>query len=140
MYYTYIIQCKDSSFYTGITTNNDRRITEHKNKTKRCAKYTYTHDIDKLVALWQSENRSTASKLEYQIKKLNKKDKIKLIKENQFDLLPMLDKTSYKRITDGNNHYIDVHINRLRRRFENNPDFKIITVRGLGYKVIKNEK
>lgn len=35
---------------------------------------------------------------------------------------------------------IDVHINRLRRRFENNPDFKIITVRGLGYKVIKNEK
>lgn len=35
---------------------------------------------------------------------------------------------------------IDVHINRLRRRFENNPDFKIVTVRGLGYKVIKNEK
>lgn len=35
---------------------------------------------------------------------------------------------------------IDVHINRLRRRFENNPDFKIVTVRGLGYKVVKNEK
>lgn len=34
---------------------------------------------------------------------------------------------------------IDVHINRLRRHFENNPDFKIVTVRGLGYKVIKNE-
>lgn len=30
---------------------------------------------------------------------------------------------------------IDVHINRLRRRFEDNPDFEIITVRGLGYKV-----
>lgn len=35
---------------------------------------------------------------------------------------------------------IDVHINRLRRRFENNPDFKIVTVRGLGYKVVKNEE
>ena len=34
---------------------------------------------------------------------------------------------------------IDVHINRLRRHFDNNPDFKIITVRGLGYKVTKNE-
>lgn len=34
---------------------------------------------------------------------------------------------------------IDVHINRLRRHFENNPDFKIVTVRGLGYKVVKNE-
>ena len=35
---------------------------------------------------------------------------------------------------------IDVHINRLRRHFENNPDFNIVTVRGLGYKVVKNEK
>lgn len=29
---------------------------------------------------------------------------------------------------------IDVHVNRLRRRFPDNPDFEIITVRGLGYK------
>lgn len=35
---------------------------------------------------------------------------------------------------------IDVHINRLRRHFENNPDFRIVTVRGLGYKVVKNEE
>ena len=34
---------------------------------------------------------------------------------------------------------IDVHINRLRRNFENNPDFTIVTVRGLGYKAVKNE-
>lgn len=31
---------------------------------------------------------------------------------------------------------IDVHINRLRRRFEGNPDFEILTVRGLGYKAV----
>lgn len=31
---------------------------------------------------------------------------------------------------------IDVHINRLRRRFEHNPDFEILTVRGLGYKAV----
>ena len=34
---------------------------------------------------------------------------------------------------------IDVHINRLRRRFENKPDFEIITVRGLGYKAVMKE-
>lgn len=34
---------------------------------------------------------------------------------------------------------IDVHINRLRRNFENNHDFTIVTVRGLGYKAVKNE-
>lgn len=31
---------------------------------------------------------------------------------------------------------IDIHINRLRRHFENNPDFQIITIRGLGYKAV----
>jgi two-component system OmpR family response regulator len=34
--------------------------------------------------------------------------------------------------TDG--HTLNVHINRLRERFRDNPDFEIITVRGLGYK------
>jgi len=32
---------------------------------------------------------------------------------------------------------VDVHINRLRDRFRENKDFEIITVRGLGYKVVK---
>lgn len=32
---------------------------------------------------------------------------------------------------------IDVHINRLRDRFRDNPDFEIITVRGIGYKAVK---
>jgi len=31
---------------------------------------------------------------------------------------------------------IDVHINRLRRNFNNNNDFEIVTVRGLGYKAV----
>ena len=31
---------------------------------------------------------------------------------------------------------VDVHINRLREKFKNNPDFEIITVRGLGYKAV----
>lgn len=32
---------------------------------------------------------------------------------------------------------INTHINRLRDKFEDNPDFKIITIRGLGYKAVK---
>ena len=34
-------------------------------------------------------------------------------------------------------HTVDVHIGRLRERFKNNNDFKIITMRGVGYKVVK---
>jgi len=33
---------------------------------------------------------------------------------------------------------IDVHINRLRERFRENPDFEIITVRGIGYKAVSS--
>lgn len=36
---------------------------------------------------------------------------------------------------------VDTHINRLRDKFKTNPDFEIVTIRGLGYKAVKkNEK
>lgn len=38
---------------------------------------------------------------------------------------------------ESDTHTVDVHIGRLRDRFRSNPDFKIITMRGVGYKVIK---
>ncbi len=38
--------------------------------------------------------------------------------------------------TESDERTVDVHINRLRDRFKNNPDFEIITVRGLGYKAV----
>ena len=34
-------------------------------------------------------------------------------------------------------HTVDVHIGRLRERFRDNPDFKIVTIRGVGYKVVR---
>ena len=39
--------------------------------------------------------------------------------------------------SESDTHTIDVHIARLRDRFKDNTDFKIITMRGIGYKVIK---
>ena len=39
--------------------------------------------------------------------------------------------------SDSDTHTVDVHIGRLRDRFRDNPDFKIVTMRGVGYKVIK---
>ena len=39
--------------------------------------------------------------------------------------------------SDTDTHTVDVHIGRLRERFRDNPDFKIVTMRGVGYKVVK---
>ena len=41
--------------------------------------------------------------------------------------------------SDSDDHTISVHISRLRERFDSWPEFSIETVRGLGYKVVKNE-
>lgn len=39
--------------------------------------------------------------------------------------------------SDSDTHTVDVHIGRLRERFRDNADFKIVTMRGVGYKVVK---
>lgn len=39
--------------------------------------------------------------------------------------------------TESDTHTVDVHIGRLRERFRDNKDFSIVTMRGVGYKVVK---
>jgi len=39
--------------------------------------------------------------------------------------------------SDSDTHTVDVHIGRLRDRFRDSKDFKIVTIRGVGYKVVK---
>ena len=80
MYYTYMLRCLDNSIYTGITTDLERRITEHIERSNKCAKYTQSHQGKKLEIAWESENRVLASKLEYYLKTLPKAKKEILIK------------------------------------------------------------
>ncbi len=42
--------------------------------------------------------------------------------------------------SESDTHTVDVHISRLRDRFKDNPDFSIVTMRGVGYKVVKTQK
>ena len=79
MYYIYMLRCEDNSIYTGITVDVERRMEEHFNKNKKCAKYTSSHQAKKLEAVWKTENKSLASKLEFNIKKLKKVEKEEII-------------------------------------------------------------
>ena len=81
MYYIYMLRCEDNSIYTGITTDIEKRMTEHFTRNEKCAKYTMTHHAKKLERYFTAENRKSASKLEYHIKRLKKADKEALIKE-----------------------------------------------------------
>ena len=99
-YYVYMLRCEDNSIYTGITNDFNRRINEHISKDKKCAKYTLNHNVVKVEALWQTENRVLASKLEFWIKKLSKVQKEELIKTNNLDTLfsEKLETQKYERI------------------------------------------
>lgn len=104
MYYTYMLRCEDNTVYTGIAADFRKRMGEHFGKTDKCAKYTRTHTAQKLEAVWQSENRSSASRLEFYIKKLSKRQKENLISNNDFDVFSdKIDKEKYTRVilTDG---------------------------------------
>lgn len=77
MYFIYILECSDDTFYTGITTNLDRRLKEH-NNSKLGAKYTRARRPVKLVYSQEFIDRSNASKEEARIKKLSRQQKIDL--------------------------------------------------------------
>lgn len=78
MYFVYILECADQTFYTGITTDLDRRIKEH-NSSKLGAKYTKVRRPVKLVYSKEFINRSEASIEEARIKKLSKIEKHNLL-------------------------------------------------------------
>ena len=81
MYFIYMLRCEDNSIYTGITTDLNNRMREHFLKEDKCAKYTLRHSAIKLERVFQTDNRSNASKLEYHIKRLSKNEKEKLIED-----------------------------------------------------------
>ena len=77
MYFTYIIRCNDDSLYTGYTTDIYRRIEEHK-KGINC-KYSRAKGFKNLEIYFTLDSKSSAMKLEYYIKKLNRNKKLWLI-------------------------------------------------------------
>jgi putative endonuclease len=78
MYFVYILQCGDSTLYTGITTDVSRRLREHKAGTG--GHYTRAHGAQKMLYSETASNRSAASKREVEIKKMTRADKLKLAK------------------------------------------------------------
>ncbi|MDA8611378.1 GIY-YIG nuclease family protein [Candidatus Pacebacteria bacterium] len=81
MYFVYLLQCKDKSIYTGITTDVERRLKEHKEGT--ASKYTKAHKAVKMLYTEKQKDRSSASKREAEIKKWSREMKLEFVKENK---------------------------------------------------------
>ncbi|MCH9644007.1 MAG: GIY-YIG nuclease family protein [Gammaproteobacteria bacterium] len=85
-YYIYILECSNGNYYTGYTTDLERRYQEHLDGSDKC-KYTRSFPPLRIAQYWEiSGSASDAMKLEYAIKKLSKREKKSLI-ENPDTLL-----------------------------------------------------
>jgi putative endonuclease len=77
IYYIYIVQCADGTLYTGCANDLERRIEKH--NLGRGAKYTRGRSPVKLVYFEQFKSQTKALQREYEIKQLNRAEKIALI-------------------------------------------------------------
>ncbi|MBI2026172.1 MAG: GIY-YIG nuclease family protein [Candidatus Levybacteria bacterium] len=77
-YFVYIFKCSDGSFYTGITSDIEKRLKQHNGLLKGGAKYTRGKGPVVLKHFEKFETRGQALKREAEIKKLKKTEKEKL--------------------------------------------------------------
>ena len=77
MWFVYILQCSDGSFYTGATNNLKKRFLAHKNGEG--GYYTRSHKVIKIIYSEKLATRSQALKKEAQIKSWPRKKKIKFL-------------------------------------------------------------
>jgi predicted GIY-YIG superfamily endonuclease len=77
VWFLYILQCCDGSFYTGVTTDIDRRIREHQEGT--ASRYTRTRRPVVLVYREECGSRSRSLARECAVKSLSRRRKEELI-------------------------------------------------------------
>lgn len=75
--YTYMLECRDGSLYTGWTNNLEKRVACH--NAGKGGKYTASRLPVKLVYYETFETKQEAMRREYAIKQLSRKEKIKLV-------------------------------------------------------------
>lgn len=81
-WFVYVIETECGVFYTGITTDVERRFLEHqgaRDGNKRGAKYFRARIPRRVVYTEVCEGRSAASKREYEIKAMSRRQKLALI-------------------------------------------------------------
>lgn len=78
-HYVYVLVCADGTYYTGYTTNPERRVAEH--NAGEGAKYTCGRTPVDLVHVESFDDQGTALSREYEIKSLSRAEKERLVGE-----------------------------------------------------------
>ncbi|AJJ20729.1 MULTISPECIES: GIY-YIG nuclease family protein [Yersinia] len=88
LWHLYLLRTPTGMLYTGITTDVTRRLAQH--QVGKGAKALRGKGELTLVFQCEAGDRSTALKLEYRVKQLNKQQKEKLVVSQPSSLLSLL--------------------------------------------------
>lgn len=94
IFYVYILECADGSYYIGVTNELNKRVNEHQ-IGKHPGSYTYERRPVELVFYTSFTDPENAINFEKKIKGWSRAKKKALIDEN-YDLLPLLAKKKFK--------------------------------------------
>lgn len=78
MWFVYVLECSDGSFYTGYSDDPKKRLLEH--QLGKGGRYTRSHKPIRIVYQEQLPSKSEALKREFEIKSWSRKKKINLLK------------------------------------------------------------
>ena len=78
-HYVYILKCADGTFYTGYSTDPERRMKVH--NSGKGAKYTRARRPVEIIYTEEFEDKAEAQRREYAIKQLTRAEKEKLIND-----------------------------------------------------------
>jgi putative endonuclease len=80
-WYVYILECADTTLYTGIANDLQRRLSQHNGELAGGPKYTRGRRPVRLLWSVEASDRSAALQREAAIKKLSRAEKLRLISE-----------------------------------------------------------
>ncbi|ALO46815.1 GIY-YIG nuclease family protein [Pseudohongiella spirulinae] len=90
-WWVYIVRCADDTLYTGISNDVERRVSEHQSQGRKTARYLRGRAPLALVYTQQAGDYGAALRLEYRIKQLDRRAKLRLISGDESILTSLME-------------------------------------------------
>jgi putative endonuclease len=79
VWYVYLLECADGTYYCGVTNDVERRMDRHNGKLPGGAKYTQSRQPVTLLASCRCESKSAAYSLEHTVKSKDRSEKVAVL-------------------------------------------------------------
>jgi len=78
-WFVYLLECRDGRIYTGVSLDYERRVAKH--RAGKGAAFTRINPPERLLAVKQFSDKREAMRVEAQVKRLRRPQKLELVKD-----------------------------------------------------------